>query len=72
MQSLTGTLPHEEAQWQPEFETYQAIPRYRKLYIRMSLANFKMIYWRKWAHRLIGRVIGVVFFVPQVWFLWRG
>jgi hypothetical protein len=33
MQPLTGTLPHEEAQWQPEFETYQAIPQYRKLYI---------------------------------------
>jgi cytochrome c oxidase assembly protein subunit 15 len=38
----------------------------------MSLADFKTIYWWEWAHRLIGRIIGVVFFVPFVWFLWCG
>ncbi len=72
-QPLTGTLPPlNAAQWQSEFEKYQAIPQYRQLNAGMSLADFKAIYWWEWAHRLIGRIIGVVFFVPLVWFLWRG
>ena len=72
-QPLTGTLPPLNApQWQTEFAKYQAIPQYRQLNIGMSLADFKTIYWWEWAHRLIGRIIGVVFFVPLVWFLWRG
>jgi heme a synthase len=71
-QPITGTLPPlSEAQWQMEFQKYQAIPQYQQLNAGMSLADFKTIYWWEWAHRLIGRVIGVVFFVPFVWFLWR-
>jgi cytochrome c oxidase assembly protein subunit 15 len=72
-QPVTGTLPPlSEAQWQTEFQKYQAIPQYRQLNAGMSLADFKTIYWWEWVHRLIGRVIGVIFFVPFVWFLWRG
>jgi heme a synthase len=72
-QPVTGTLPPlNEAQWQTEFQKYQAIPQYRQLNGGMSLADFKTIYWWEWAHRLIGRVIGAAFFVPFVWFLWRG
>jgi heme a synthase len=72
-QPVTGAMPPlNEAQWQTEFQKYQAIPQYRQLNAGMSLADFETIYWWEWAHRLIGRVIGVVFFVPFVWFLWRG
>jgi len=72
-QLVTGALPPlNEAQWQTEFQKYQAIPQYRQLNAGMSLADYKTIYWWEWTHRLIGRVIGVVFFVPFVWFLWRG
>jgi cytochrome c oxidase assembly protein subunit 15 len=72
-QPLMGTLPPlNETQWQAEFEKYQAIPQYRQLNTGMSLADFKTIYWWEWVHRLVGRVIGVVFFVPFVWFLCRG
>ena len=72
-QPVTGTLPPlSEGQWQAEFQKYQAIPQYRQLNTGMSLRDFKTIYWWEWAHRLVGRVIGVVFFVPFVWFLWRG
>jgi heme a synthase len=72
-QPLTSTLPPlNEAQWHAEFEKYQAIPQYRQLNSGMSIADFKTIYWWEWVHRLIGRIIGVVFFVPLVWFLWRG
>ena len=72
-QPVTGALPPlNEAQWHTEFQKYQAIPQYRQLNAGMSLADYKTIYWWEWTHRLIGRVIGVVFFVPFVWFLWRG
>jgi cytochrome c oxidase assembly protein subunit 15 len=72
-QPVTGTLPPlNEAQWQIEFQKYQTIPQYHALNAGMSLADFKTIYWWEWGHRLIGRVIGVAFFVPFQWFLWRG
>src|SRR5258706_11785785 len=38
----------------------------------MSLAEFKTIFWWEWAHRLLGRLIGVAFLLPFLWFLWRG
>ena len=70
---VMGTLPPlERAQWQAEFEKYQAIPQYRELNRGMSLDAFKTIYWWEWTHRLIGRSIGVVFLLPFLWFLWRG
>jgi heme a synthase len=72
-QPVTGVLPPlSETQWQADFEKYQAIPQYRQLNTGMSLADFKTIYRWEWAHRLIGRVIGVVFVAPLLWFLWRG
>jgi cytochrome c oxidase assembly protein subunit 15 len=70
---VMGTLPPlGEAQWQAEFEKYQAIPQYRQLNQGMSLDAFKTIYWWEWTHRLIGRLIGVAFLLPFLWFLWRG
>jgi len=72
-QLVTGVLPPlSETQWQADFEKYQAIPQYRQLNTGMSHADFKTIYRWEWAHRLIGRVIGVVFVAPLLWFLWRG
>ena len=70
---VTGTLPPlSDAAWQAEFEKYQAIPQYQLLNRGMTLDGFKTIYWWEWAHRLLGRVIGAVFLVPLLWFLWRG
>jgi cytochrome c oxidase assembly protein subunit 15 len=70
---VMGTLPPlNEAQWQDEFQRYQAIPQYRELNRGMSLDAFKSIYWWEWTHRLLGRSIGLVFLVPFLWFLWRG
>jgi heme a synthase len=72
-QPVTGVLPPlNDAQWLDEFQKYQAIPQYSQLNAGMSLADFKTIYWWEWAHRLIGRVIGVAFFLPFAWFLWCG
>jgi len=38
----------------------------------MTLSQFKTIFWWEWSHRLLGRVIGVAFLLPFLWFLWRG
>ncbi len=72
-QPVMGTIPPlGDAQWQAEFQKYQAIPQYHALNAGMTLAAFKTIYWWEWTHRLIGRLIGFVFLLPLVWFLWRG
>jgi cytochrome c oxidase assembly protein subunit 15 len=72
-QLVTGTVPPlSEAQWQAEFDKYKVIPQYRELNRGMSLAEFKTIYWWEWAHRFLGRLIGAVFLLPFVFFLWRG
>jgi heme a synthase len=64
--------PLGEAQWQAEFEKYQAIPQYREMNRGMSLDAFKSIYWWEWTHRLIARSIGMVFLLPFLWFWWQG
>jgi heme a synthase len=70
---IIGALPpFGESRWLAEFEKYQAIPQYRELNFGMSLPQFKTIYWWEWTHRLLGRLIGVAFLLPFLWFLWRG
>jgi cytochrome c oxidase assembly protein subunit 15 len=70
---VTGTLPPlNQAQWAQAFEAYKTIPQYRELNAGMSLAEFKTIFWWEWSHRLLGRVIGVAYLLPFLWFLWRG
>ncbi len=64
--------PLSDDSWREAFEKYQAIPQYRALNRGMSLAEFKTIYWWEWTHRLLGRVIGVAYLVPFLWFVWRG
>jgi cytochrome c oxidase assembly protein subunit 15 len=70
---VTGVVPPlSAADWQMEFQKYQAIPQYQKLNAGMSLGDFKRIYWWEWTHRLLGRVIGVVFLLPLIAFAWKG
>ena len=70
---VTGTLPPlGEAQWLAAFEAYKTIPQYRELNAGMSLDQFKTIFWWEWSHRLLGRVIGLAYLLPFLWFLWRG
>lgn len=72
-QPITGVLPPlSEAQWEVEFEKYQTIPQYRERNRAMDIEAFKIIYWWEWAHRFLGRLIGVAFLLPFSWFLWRG
>ena len=70
---VTGMLPPlNEAQWVQAFEGYKAIPQYRELNAGMSLSEFKTIFWWEWSHRLLGRMIGAVYLLPFLYFLWRG
>src|ERR1700712_3469897 len=70
---VTGTLPPLTAEaWNAAFAAYQKIPQYRELNAGMSLSEFKQIFWWEWSHRLLGRVIGMAYLLPFLWFLWRG
>ncbi|SDB20385.1 cytochrome c oxidase assembly protein subunit 15 [Flavobacteriaceae bacterium MAR_2010_188] len=67
---ISGTLPPmNEAEWSEAFELYRQYPEYKKLRVNFTLADFKDIYFWEWFHRLIGRVIGIVFIIPFLYFL---
>jgi cytochrome c oxidase assembly protein subunit 15 len=69
---VTGSLwPGSEAAWDSEFTKYRSSPEFAQLNSSMSLAEFKQIYFMEWAHRLWGRVIGITFLVPTVYFIAR-
>lgn len=69
---VTGTLPPlSEAVWQAEFDLYRQTPQYDLLNRGMSLEAFKTIYWWEWAHRQLGRFIGLVYLAGFVWIAMR-
>jgi cytochrome c oxidase assembly protein subunit 15 len=71
-QPIVGTLPPlTSADWQALFLKYQQTPEYQKVNAGMSLDGFKGIFWLEYFHRLLGRLTGVAFFAPFLYFLWR-
>ena len=72
-QPIIGVVPPlSDADWDKAFATYQKIPQYTELKRGMSLDEFKTIFWWEWAHRFLGRLIGVVFSVPFLGFWLAG
>lgn len=72
-QPIVGTVPPlSDADWQDAFRKYQQIPEYQHVNKGMSLEAFKTIYWWEWGHRFLGRLIGLAFLVPFLWFWLRG
>jgi len=70
---VTGTLPPlSESAWQAEFDKYKTIPQFTQMNSAMTPSEFKTIFWWEWAHRLLGRVIGVAFLLPFLAFLAKG
>lgn len=70
---ITGVIPPiSESEWRAEMAHYKESPEYQKINRGLSLDDFKSIFYFEWAHRVLGRLIGIAFFVPFVWFLWRG
>lgn len=71
-QPLIGALPPlSQADWEALFAKYRETPQFRQAFSGMDLDGFKSIFWWEYFHRLLGRLIGVVFFVPYVFFLIR-
>ncbi|QDO93951.1 heme A synthase [Formosa sediminum] len=67
---ITGTIPPiGETEWQDAFKLYQQHPEFKHYNSHFTLSDFKSIYFWEWLHRLIGRVIGLVFFFPFLYFL---
>jgi heme a synthase len=71
-QPIIGALPPlNEAQWLATFEKYKLTPEFKQVNFDMSLEAFKGIFWWEYLHRLLGRLIGVAFLLPYLWFLLR-
>jgi cytochrome c oxidase assembly protein subunit 15 len=67
---ISGTLPPmNEAEWHEAFDLYKQYPEYQKLNNHFGLEDFKDIYFWEWLHRFIGRMIGLVFFIPFLYFI---
>lgn len=71
---VTDTFPPlSEEKWSQAFEEYKKFPEYRKINIHndFTLSDYKFIYFWEWFHRFIGRIIGLAFIVPFVYFLFK-
>ncbi len=67
---VTGAMPPLSAEaWDSEFDKYKAIPEFQLQNRDMTMSEFKYIYWWEWGHRQLGRVIGLVWAVGFLWFV---
>lgn len=70
---LVGAIPPlSESAWLEEFAKYQQFPEYQLVNHGMTLSEFKFIFFMEYAHRLLGRLIGLFFFIPLIWFWGKG
>jgi cytochrome c oxidase assembly protein subunit 15 len=70
---IMGAMPpSSDSEWQETFSKYQQFPEYQQINKDYTLADFKSIFWWEYMHRLIGRLIGVVFLIPFVIFWIKG
>lgn len=71
---ITGAIPPmSQTEWISEFEKYKQIPEYLEINgpAGMTLKEFKLIYFWEWIHRLLGRLIGLLFALPLAWFAFK-
>lgn len=69
---VVGTMPPlSQARWEQEFEKYRRTPEYLKINIGMSLKDFRSIYLMEYAHRLLGRIAGLVFVIPFLYLAFK-
>jgi len=67
---FTGILPPlNDQDWIKYFSLYKTIPQYKKINFGMNLAEFKFIFWWEYAHRLLARIIGIIFLLPLIYFI---
>ena len=71
-QPLIGALPPlSQSEWEALFAKYRETPQFQKVFSGMDLAGFKSIFWWEYLHRLLGRVIGLVFLLPFLYFYFK-
>jgi heme a synthase len=71
-QFFSGFLPPlNESQWQNYFDLYKKIPEFKLQNFSMSLEEFKVIFWWEWIHRFLGRLIGLSFLLPLIYFSFK-
>ena len=72
-QPIMGTIPPlNQGDWEIAFEKYKQFPEFQKINYNMDLAGFKVIFMYEYLHRVLGRLIGLLYFLPLVYFLVRG
>lgn len=71
-QPIAGILPPlNQAEWQVLFDKYRQSPEYQQVNKGMTLEAFKGIFWWEYLHRLLGRLVGLVYLIPFLWFVAR-
>ena len=71
-QPLIGALPPlSQSDWEALFARYRDTPQFQQVFSEIGLEGFKSIFWWEYAHRLLGRTIGLVFLLPFLWFLFK-
>ena len=60
--------PFTNDKWIDYFNLYKAIPEYKEQNFNMTLSEFKIIFWWEWAHRQLGRLIGLTVLIPLIYF----
>lgn len=67
---VTGTIPPmNDSEWHKEFDHYKESPQFKEINAHFELSDFQQIYWWEYIHRLLGRLIGLVFIIPFIWFV---
>ena len=71
-QLFSGLLPPlNQNDWISYFNLYKEIPEFKLQNYNMSIQEFKIIFWWEWAHRFLGRLIGIGFLIPLIYFSFR-
>ena len=71
-QLFSGLLPPlNQKDWISYFNLYKEIPEFKLQNFNMSIQEFKIIFWWEWAHRFLGRLIGISFLIPLIYFSFK-
>lgn len=68
---IAGVIPPQDLLgWQAEFENYKKIPQFKEINPHMTLGQFKAIYWWEWGHRILARLLGLIYLGGLLFLLW--
>ena len=71
-QLFSGILPPlNSSQWDKYFQLYKEIPQYKFLNYDMTISEFKVIFFWEYLHRMLGRLIGLTFLIPFIYFIYK-